>query len=121
MENYPDKQDLDNSRLIYCAEPLEIGPVRTTGTFTCTFKGNNMPEHGLVVKSPRGVSLITGCAHPGIKLMARTVADDYRGEELYTLFGGFHLVDQTEDQVSEIFETLKSMGICAYYRNPLFR
>jgi len=109
-EIFPDREALEKAEIIQCSEDCDIGPVRTTGTFTTEYKGALMMEQGIVVRSSKGTSLITGCAHPGILKMAREVASRYVGDELYTLLGGMHLVNMDRDQVQETMEQLKQIG-----------
>jgi 7,8-dihydropterin-6-yl-methyl-4-(beta-D-ribofuranosyl)aminobenzene 5'-phosphate synthase len=48
-----------------------------------------MNEQSLALFTPRGVVLVTGCAHPGIVRIARTVKER-SGAEVYLVAGGFH-------------------------------
>jgi 7,8-dihydropterin-6-yl-methyl-4-(beta-D-ribofuranosyl)aminobenzene 5'-phosphate synthase len=107
---FPDREALEKTEVIQCSEVCEIGPVWTTGTFSTEYKGARMIEQGIVVRSSKGTSLITGCAHPGILRMAQEVASRYAGDELYTLLGGMHLVDMDRDQVMDTMEQLKEIG-----------
>lgn len=107
---FPDKEALGKAEVILCPEALDIGPVRTTGTFTTEYKGDLMMEQGIVVRSARGTSLITGCAHPGILKIAQEVASTYAGDDLYTLLGGMHLVNMDRDQIRKTMDQLKEIG-----------
>jgi 7,8-dihydropterin-6-yl-methyl-4-(beta-D-ribofuranosyl)aminobenzene 5'-phosphate synthase len=109
-ESFPAPDDLKGADWTSCPEATEVGPGITTGTFRTEYKGDFLPEQGVVLRTARGTSLVTGCAHPGILRMARATADVYGGENLYTLFGGFHLVDMEEEEILSTFAALKEIG-----------
>ena len=45
----------------------EIGKnIYTTGEIKGSYKGSPMPEQAVVLKTENGLSILTGCAHPGI-------------------------------------------------------
>ena len=52
----------------------------------------------MAIKTPRGLALMVGCSHPGIEkiLDAASKIDS----QIYTVFGGFHLVDVADAEVS---------------------
>jgi 7,8-dihydropterin-6-yl-methyl-4-(beta-D-ribofuranosyl)aminobenzene 5'-phosphate synthase len=57
-----------------------------------------MNEVSMAIKTPRGLALMVGCSHPGIEkiLDAASKIDS----QIYTVFGGFHLVDVADAEVS---------------------
>jgi len=67
-------------------------------------------ESALVVHTPEGPVLITGCAHPGIVEMVRA-ASDLVSARVFAVLGGFHLVSCSGDQVGRIIEGLKELGV----------
>ena len=93
-----------------CAAAVPIGPFRTTGTFAGSYKGSPMPEQALAVAGKKGVSLITGCAHPGILTMAQRFVADYAEESCYALLGGMHLLDLDPDAVGSHVARLRQLG-----------
>ncbi|MGC9530462.1 MAG: MBL fold metallo-hydrolase [Candidatus Bipolaricaulaceae bacterium] len=75
------------ARLWVVKEPCELGEgLWSTGTL-----GRRIREHSLVVSAGRGAVLVTGCAHPGIAILARRAARIACGE-LRLVLGGFHLL-----------------------------
>jgi hypothetical protein len=57
-----------------------------------------MYELSMAVRTPRGLVVIVGCSHPGIeRILDATAKIDTR---LYTVFGGLHLVDVPDTEVS---------------------
>ncbi len=59
-----------------------------------------MNEISLLIKTPKGGVLVVGCSHPGIEKIVEVAAKiDPR---IYAIFGGFHLVDISDAQVTEM-------------------
>jgi len=59
-----------------------------------------MNEISMAVKTPQGLVLMVGCSHPGIeKILALAAGIDSR---IYSVFGGFHLVDIQDSEVSSM-------------------
>jgi 7,8-dihydropterin-6-yl-methyl-4-(beta-D-ribofuranosyl)aminobenzene 5'-phosphate synthase len=57
-----------------------------------------MNEISLVIRTPKGSILVVGCSHPGIeKILEAAVKIDPR---IYAVFGGFHLVDMSDAEVT---------------------
>jgi aconitase A len=52
--------------------------------------GDGPKEQALVIETPAGLVVITGCAHPGIVQVA-AAARVQRGQDIDLLMGGFHL------------------------------
>ena len=40
--------------------------IYTTGEIKGTYKGSFMPEQAVILKTENGITILTGCAHPGI-------------------------------------------------------
>lgn len=85
--------------------------IYTTGEISGEYKGNYMPEQALVVKTDRGLSVITGCSHPGIVKMIKRVKKDFDSEKIYLVFGGFHLIDKYEPEIESVVEELKEIAV----------
>jgi 7,8-dihydropterin-6-yl-methyl-4-(beta-D-ribofuranosyl)aminobenzene 5'-phosphate synthase len=59
-----------------------------------------MNEISMAVRTPQGLVLMVGCSHPGIeKIVEAAVKIDPR---VYSVFGGFHLVDIPDAQVTSM-------------------
>ncbi len=59
-----------------------------------------MNEVSMAIKTPQGLALMVGCSHPGIeKILDAASKIDSR---IYTVFGGFHLVDIADAEVSSM-------------------
>jgi len=61
-----------------------------------------MNEVSMAIKTPRGLVLIVGCSHAGIgRIMDAASKIDSR---ILSVFGGFHLVDSSDAEVTRIAE-----------------
>jgi len=62
--------------------------IHTTGEL-----GSSIREHSLILESPEGLVVITGCAHPGVdRILERTE----KFGKIHALLGGFHGFDRFE-------------------------
>ncbi len=72
--------------------------------------GGTIKEQALIVDTPRGLIVITGCAHPNVADMAEH-AQSYLGKNIYLLMGGFHLGGNSQAQILAIIMRLKALGV----------
>ena len=90
----------------------EIAPdIFTTGEIPGTYHEKYMPEQALVVKTKKGFSMLTGCAHPGIVEMIKKVKVRFSAEYLYFVSGGFHLMESDKRVIDIIAGDFKKMGV----------
>ena len=82
-----------------------------TGEIAGEYKGEYMPEQALAIKTGKGVSVITGCAHPGIIKMLNTVKGNFPKEDIYAVLGGFHLMDKDKMLIEIIADEFKKIGV----------
>jgi 7,8-dihydropterin-6-yl-methyl-4-(beta-D-ribofuranosyl)aminobenzene 5'-phosphate synthase len=69
-----------------------------------------VPEQALVLKTDRGLAVITGCAHPGVdRIVAR--ARELFNREVYLVLGGFHLRSASRQEIGRILRALRQMGV----------
>ncbi|MBN2412847.1 MBL fold metallo-hydrolase [candidate division KSB1 bacterium] len=85
--------------------------IAVTGQIEGEYKGADMPEQALVVKTEHGITVITGCSHPGIVNMVKNVKDRFPRSKIYQVFGGFHLMDHDPRAVQQIVTAIKDMGV----------
>ena len=72
--------------------------------------GSEIIEQSLVIQTPRGLILITGCAHPGIEnIVAKAV--EIKDEKILLVMGGFHLLRTGTDAVELIARDFKDKHI----------
>jgi 7,8-dihydropterin-6-yl-methyl-4-(beta-D-ribofuranosyl)aminobenzene 5'-phosphate synthase len=86
------------------ARPL-FANVHSTGEM-----GAGIREQALIVDTPTGVVVVTGCAHPGIVEFARA-ARAYLGKDVALLMGGFHLLDRPPETNRATIEALRALGV----------
>jgi len=67
-------------------------------------------EQFLVLETPKGLAVITGCAHPGIVQIIQT-AKQLLGKNVYLVLGGFHLLDMSDSQVQNIIQQFRDLGV----------
>ncbi|MFA4988247.1 MAG: hypothetical protein WC572_01465, partial [Candidatus Omnitrophota bacterium] len=98
--------------LIECEGPVFIREgVFSTGQMRGAHEGDCIFEQGLVVKSPCGLAVVTGCAHPGIINILNRVKELFPGEGIGCVFGGFHLKDSKEGEISDIISGMRDLGV----------
>jgi 7,8-dihydropterin-6-yl-methyl-4-(beta-D-ribofuranosyl)aminobenzene 5'-phosphate synthase len=72
--------------------------------------GDKPKEQSLIIDTPQGLVLITGCAHPGIVSILKR-AKEILNKDIYLVLGGFHMRDHTDEQIKTIIDSFKSMGV----------
>jgi len=72
--------------------------------------GVALPEQYLAIKTPKGMVIITGCAHPGIVEIVQHAKAAFN-LDIYLLVGGFHLKDRTIEEAHNIVLKLKALGV----------
>lgn len=109
---FKEKAAAAGARLVESTGCLQVAAgIFVTGAVACLYKGAPMSEQAVAVRTHTGVSVITGCAHPGIMVMLETVSRQFPGESLDTVFGGFHLKDASPGELSVLVEAFRKMGI----------
>ena len=88
-------------------EPLRIcKDVWSTGQM-----GSLIKEQSLVIKTIKGLVVITGCAHPGIVNIVKKAKEMFKKEEIYLVMGGFHLLSYSEKETERIIRELKNLEV----------
>lgn len=87
-------------------EPTEVLPgfflFSTPSDVTGT---KEMNEISMAVRTPQGLIVIVGCSHPGIeKILEAASKIDSR---IYSVFGGFHLVDISDAEVTRMASSFR--------------
>jgi 7,8-dihydropterin-6-yl-methyl-4-(beta-D-ribofuranosyl)aminobenzene 5'-phosphate synthase len=72
--------------------------------------GTDIIEQSLILSGPAGLVVVTGCAHPGIINIIRSVKDQLNDEILLVL-GGFHLIGQNHRQITSVVSGFKLLGV----------
>ena len=85
--------------------------VYLTGEISGFYAGMNIAEQAVIIKTTRGISVLTGCSHPGIVKILEMIKCEFPGERFYVVAGGFHLIGQDERLIKLIAEEFKKMGV----------
>ena len=72
--------------------------------------GDRIKEQSLIVNTPRGLVIVTGCSHQGIVNILKK-AKQVLNRDIYLVFGGFHLMGHSEEQVASIIRAFKKLGV----------
>jgi len=71
---------------------------------------NDPDEQALIIKTKEGSILITGCAHVGVvKIIER--AKEITNDDIFLVFGGFHLFEAEDSEIEKIIEDFKNLGV----------
>ncbi len=107
---YPDAYVVDapwpGANIIRIDKPVEIMPgfflFRTVSENKGTLELN---ELSMAIKTPKGLVVVVGCSHPGIeKILAAAAQID---PNIYSVFGGLHLADVSDEQVVQIVQNFR--------------
>ncbi len=99
-------------KLILADKFIEVSKnIYVTGQIGAKYKGKYLAEQALVVRGKRGISVITGCAHPGISRIVKHVERKFETDQLYMVFGGFHLHELVRAGIDKIISEFKEAGI----------
>ncbi|MGB9005448.1 MAG: MBL fold metallo-hydrolase [Candidatus Aminicenantales bacterium] len=72
--------------------------------------GDKIKEQSLIVDSPRGLIIVTGCSHQGIvNILER--AKEILDKPIYLVFGGFHLGNNSDAELQEIIARFKELKV----------
>ncbi len=85
------------------------GSVYSLGEMSADTKQGVIYEQSLAIKTEKGISVITGCAHPGVMKIIKKVCEQY-GENIYAIIGGFHMKDISTSQGEIIVNELQGLG-----------
>ncbi len=94
------------AHFVQVGEPKEVLP----GIFLLSTRSDRagtreMNEISMLLKTSQGGVLVVGCSHPGIELIleAATKVEPH----IHSVFGGFHLVDLSDDEVTAMVTRLR--------------
>ena len=95
----------------YGANVVEVSEARKIDevVYSTGELGTFIKEQALVVTTPKGLVVITGCAHPGIANIVRFVKQKFG--KVYLVAGGFHLMWSSENEISKVIRELKELGV----------
>ncbi len=85
--------------------------IYSTGEIIGLYKGNHLSEQALIIKTEKGFSVITGCAHPGIIKILEKAKAQLSIKSFYTVCGGFHLKGHSIKELEKIVEKFKEFKV----------
>jgi 7,8-dihydropterin-6-yl-methyl-4-(beta-D-ribofuranosyl)aminobenzene 5'-phosphate synthase len=91
---------------------VEVAPGQPLGEglFTTGEMGGSIPEQALVIRTDRGLVMVTGCAHPGIVQMVAQ-AKELFGGQVHLVMGGFHLRSEDSVELEAILADFRRLGV----------
>jgi len=84
--------------------------IYTTGETKGMSRYGIIPEQALVVRSKKGITVVTGCAHNGIAEILVSVRERM-SEPIYLVLGGFHTLDLPPSTVRFLIKRFQEMGV----------
>ncbi len=72
--------------------------------------GGWIKEESLIIKTAKGLVVITGCAHPGVVNIVKKAKEIF-DSEVYLVLGGFHLCWMNSWQIKGIINGVKKEGV----------
>jgi 7,8-dihydropterin-6-yl-methyl-4-(beta-D-ribofuranosyl)aminobenzene 5'-phosphate synthase len=72
--------------------------------------GSQIPEQSLVLRTERGLILVTGCAHPGVIDIVKKAKEMFDDEVLLAI-GGFHLYKEDAAAAENIAHDFRDLGV----------
>jgi 7,8-dihydropterin-6-yl-methyl-4-(beta-D-ribofuranosyl)aminobenzene 5'-phosphate synthase len=95
------------------AKAVEVSSEREIcdGVWSTGEAGKSIIEESLVLRTDRGLILITGCAHPGIVLILEKAKGLFKGDDVLLAMGGFHLRSESAAGLNKIIKRFKELGV----------
>jgi 7,8-dihydropterin-6-yl-methyl-4-(beta-D-ribofuranosyl)aminobenzene 5'-phosphate synthase len=90
-------------RVVLVTDPVSV----CEGVFST---GQISREQALVVDTPEGLVILTGCARAGVVEVVEK-AKSVMPKDIYLVMGGFHFEQQTEAALSPIVRRLRELGV----------
>jgi len=87
-------------------DPVDMG----NGYYLTGELGKEIGEQSLILDTPKGLVVVTGCSHPGIVDIVKR-AKEIAEKDIYLVVGGFHLMRHSESAVKEIIQELRRLGV----------
>ncbi len=112
-----DRRFKDKAKLYGC-NIVEIGDsftritdnIYTTGQIETALGFDYIVEQSLVLDTDKGLTIVTGCAHPGIINIVKRVKENMK-KDIYLVMGGFHLLDEPVKKIEGVINELKTLGV----------
>jgi len=73
--------------------------------------GTSIKEQSILLDTPKGVIVMTGCAHPGIVNIIKKAKKIRPGKQIYLVMGGFHLGGVSDSKLRSIIKEFRNLGV----------
>lgn len=80
------------------------------GIYSTGEMGTSIKEQSLIVRTGKGLVILTGCAHPGIVNIVEE-SQKLLNERTFLVLGGFHLMGYSKKEIQGIIEKLRQLGV----------
>lgn len=87
-------------------DPVDMG----NGYYLTGEMGKEIGEQSLILDTPKGLVVVTGCSHPGIVDIVKR-AKEIGKKDIYLVVGGFHLMRHSESAIKEIIQEFRNLGL----------
>jgi 7,8-dihydropterin-6-yl-methyl-4-(beta-D-ribofuranosyl)aminobenzene 5'-phosphate synthase len=84
--------------------------IYTTGQMEMMHGFGRIAEQSLVLDTPKGLTIVTGCAHPGIISIVKRVKENIK-KDIHLVMGGLHLLDEPARKIKEVNKRLRELGV----------
>ncbi len=105
-KKFKDKILSFGSKIIEVEQPVEI----CENVYSTSQLGTLKKEQSLIIRTDKGLIVITGCAHPGIVKIIKK-AKDLLTDNILLVMGGFHLEWMTKGKIEKIISAFKKLGV----------
>ncbi len=112
-KEFIEKLESTEARIVQCVAPQPIvrGVIWTTGQIQGSYKDNLISEQSVVIENQNSVSVITGCAHPGIIDILNKVKESFPKKDFNLVLGGFHLHKTDEENIKSIVQSFRNLKV----------
>ena len=104
--NFVKKVEATDAKAVTLKEPVEV----CKDVFLSGEMGVQTKEHSLAINTKKGLVVITGCAHPEIVDILKRFKDILK-KDIHLVFGGFHLMQKSEEEMNTIISRMKELGV----------
>lgn len=72
-------------------------------------------EQSLVFDTEKGLVIFSSCSHAGAADIINEVSETFPAKRVFSLIGGFHLFNKTDEEILKLAEQIKETGITSIY------
>lgn len=85
--------------------------VFSSGELVGLYNKQLIVEQVLILKGTRGLTILTGCAHPSVTTIVTVVKTHFPHDPIDLLIGGFHLYRKNQMEIENFIRTLQSLQV----------